>query len=315
MARSSLITELVLNDSFRSLDEATLASLGSELESVHLYSGEILFRQGDPGDSMFVLVRGTLAASLNTTEGKEIVVGNESEPGTTIGEMALVTGQERMVTVRVLNDAELIKLSKAGFNILAEKEPLVAAELAKITAGRWQQAQLAVALSNLLGDVNPAVLNQVQTNLEWRELDRGEVLFERGDQGDAMYIVVNGRLRITSLDQGGHEKILDEIGSGEIVGEFALFTGEPRTATVYAIRKTNLAKLSEPLFAHLVMEHPEAMLRITRKIISRHPSSMRISTMEALNSFNIALLPISKDVTLDEFSRQLAESLGSLAGL
>jgi CRP-like cAMP-binding protein len=165
MARSSLITELVLNDSFRSLDEATLASLESELESVQLSSGEILFRQGDPGDSMFVLVRGTLAVSLNTAEGKEIVVGNESEPGTTIGEMALVTGQERMVTVRVLNDAELIKLSKAGFNTLAEKEPLVAAELAKITAGRWQQAQLAVALSNLLGDVNPALLNPVQTTL------------------------------------------------------------------------------------------------------------------------------------------------------
>jgi hypothetical protein len=51
------------------------------------------------------------------------------------------------------------------------------------------------------------------------------------------------------------------------------------------------------------------MIQITRKIISRHPSSLRVSAPESMSAFNVALIPAGQDVPLDEFTQQLAEIL------
>ena len=309
MSETTLLAHLASNDLFKDLDQATLKALEIELKLYHLNKDDVLFKQGDYGDSMYVLIRGRLVVRMQTADGREIVVGEETEPGASVGEMALITGQSRVVTLFAGSEADLVKLSKVGFELLVKEQPHILTGLAELAARRWRQTQLAVVLANLLGEFDAIALRDLQIGLEWQQLPHGQILFNQGDPGDAMYIVVNGRLRIVATHPDGSESELDEIGAGEIVGEFALITGEPRTATVYAIRETHLARLSQPFFTRLVASYPQAMMQISRKIILRHPSSLRASAAESISAFNVALIPANQDVPLDEFTQNLAESL------
>jgi len=309
MPTNRLVTYLASNDLFKNLDEAALSTLEGELELVQLAEGETLYRQGDPGDSMYVLVHGRLGVRSRDAHGREMVIGEEAEPGTSVGEMSLVTGQARVVTVYALSAVELVRLSKEGFDRLKEERPHILADLAETTAPRWQRVQLARVLTNLLGELDTAALLDLQTELEWQQLSHGEVLFHRGDPGDATYIVVNGRLRIAVTRPDGTERVVDESGPGDIVGEFALLTGEPRSATVYAIRETNLVKLTPPVFARLLERYPHAMMHIARIIISRHKRSLRPTPAPPTRATNLALIPASQGVPLSEFAHRLAEHL------
>ena len=309
MPEKSLVTYLVTNDLFKSLDEQTLKGLEEDLKLVHLSEGEILFQQGDPGDCMYVHIQGHLGVRMQDPQGREMVIGEETEPGVSVGEMSLVTGQARSVTVYTISEVELVRLSKEGFDRLVEKHPQILSELANITAPRWQRIQLAVALTDLLGEIDTAALLDLQAELEWQQLAQGEFLFHQGAQGDATYIVVNGRLRVSATRPDGTQYVIDESSPGDIVGEFFLITGEKRAASVFAIRETTVVKLTPELFTSLLERYPHAMMHITSILIDRHKRSLRLSRAQRTRAINFALVPANPEVQLTEFTHQLAENL------
>jgi predicted acylesterase/phospholipase RssA/CRP-like cAMP-binding protein len=284
--------------------------LETELETVHLAPGEALYEQGEPGDSMYLLLQGHLAVRLRKADGSEMIIAEESEPGMSVGEMALLTGQPRLVTVYAVTDAELIRLPKEGFDRLAEAYPQAVAKFAHtVMMPRWQRVQLALVLTDLFGELDAAALLDLQAELEWQQLERREVLFQRGDPGDAMYFVVNGRLRVVATRRDGSERVVGEVGPGEVVGEFALLTGETHTSTVYAIRETDVFKLAQPVFTKLLDRYPQAMMQIARVIIRRQRRSLRLTRAEQSRSLTLALVPADPEVPLGEFAHHLAESL------
>ncbi|MEM9394792.1 MAG: Crp/Fnr family transcriptional regulator [Pseudomonadota bacterium] len=72
----------------------------------------------------------------------------------------------------------------------------------------------------------------------------GEVLFEEGDIGDALYAVVKGGLEISVLSPDGRKLLLDVMRAGDLLGEIALFDPGVRTATVTALEPTHLRKIA-----------------------------------------------------------------------
>jgi predicted acylesterase/phospholipase RssA/CRP-like cAMP-binding protein len=295
---------------FGSPDVFTRHGLETELELVHLPPGKALYEQGEPGDSMYLLLKGHLAVRLRKADGSAMIIAEESEPGISVGEMALLTGQPRLVTVYAVTDAELVRLSKEGFDRLADEHPQEVAKFARaVMMPRWQRVQLALVLTDLFGELDAAALLDLQAELEWQQLERREVLFQRGDPGDAMYFVVNGRLRVVATRRDGSERLVGEVGPGEVVGEFALLTGETHTSTVYAIRETDVFKLAQPVFAKLLDRYPQAMMQITRVIIQRQRRSLRLTRAEQSRSLTLALVPADPEVPLGEFAQHLAGSL------
>ncbi|MBL8112559.1 MAG: cyclic nucleotide-binding domain-containing protein, partial [Acidobacteria bacterium] len=77
-------------------------------------------------------------------------------------------------------------------------------------------------------------LSALEPFLAFTEREAGETLFEKGDGGDALFVVDHGRLAAFTPERVG------EIGSLGIVGEGSLLTGAPRSATVKALRRTRL---------------------------------------------------------------------------
>ncbi|HVO92683.1 MAG TPA: cyclic nucleotide-binding and patatin-like phospholipase domain-containing protein, partial [Terriglobales bacterium] len=165
-------------------------------------------------------------------------------------------------------------------------------------------------LSNapILQAVDNAALEDLLPELEWVHLAGGQTLFRAGESGDSMYIVIAGRLRISMTGSNGAEEILREIGPGESVGELALLTGNPRSATVRAIRDSILARFSRGAFDAIVRHHPDAFSRLTAQIAGRQSLGKEGGTSRR-NIRTLAILPLDSELPVHDFIRKLIEAL------
>jgi len=130
--------------------------------------------------------------------------------------------------------------------------------------------------------------------LETRHLSGGEWLMQEGDAGDTLYLLVQGRLQAWTgnLDGAAKAKFLGEIMPGDSVGEVSLLTGEPRSASIQAIRDSLLVEINRGMFEKLVHDHPALVLKLAFNVASvLHKSTT--GTQAAVRTLNtITILPL-----------------------
>lgn len=296
---------------FQGLDTAVLNELIVGLRQIQLAAGESLFHQGDVGDSMYVLIEGRLAVAIKDTDGTRHII-DELGPGVSVGEMALLTGQTRAATVYATEPSALLQLSRAGFEQLAAQNPTAIMQFAQAILPRLQRTQLVGVLAAIFGNLSKEALHELQAKLEWQHLSTGEILFHQGDLSHALYIVVNGRLRIAAAASENNQRIIDEVSRGGTVGELEVLTGEPRSATAYAIRDTNVVRLPKSSFEHLLERYPQAMMRIARHVIARLQPKIDSPAPTTRSIATFAVIPISDNVPLRDFAGRLVDALGAL---
>ncbi len=96
----------------------------------------------------------------------------------------------------------------------------------------------------------------------------GEVIIKQGDPGNGLFVVVSGRLRV-SVAAGGIERVLHDLGRGAIVGEIALLSDRSRSATVRAVRDSDLLLLRLPVFTSLAERRPALLTGMARLLVDR----------------------------------------------
>jgi NTE family protein len=172
---------------------------------------------------------------------------------------------------------------------------------------RYFQELLLSQLRGFLGDAEPGTLELLLPHLQWLELAGGETLMSQGDPGDAMYVLVSGRLRALMAGEDGQPRVVREIPRGQVVGEMSLFTDAPRSATVMAVRDSVLVRLERAAFRHLLSTNGLVSISLTRQIIER------LSTQDAPappdRPVTIGLLPITDGLDVRAFAERLAEPL------
>ncbi len=119
---------------FGSLDQATRLELARQLEPAHVPAGEVVLRQGDPADGLFLLVSGRLRVSV-AAGGAELVLYDLAR-GAVIGEMALLADRPRTATVRAVRDSDLLVLRVSSFMSLAERSPALLAGMVRLLVDR-----------------------------------------------------------------------------------------------------------------------------------------------------------------------------------
>ena len=123
-------------------------------------------------------------------------------------------------------------------------------------------------LGHLFQELNNDALLKILDAGEKQQVDAGVYLFKQGDIENSLYVVLSGRLRAVMQDKTG-TNILGDIGEGEPTGEFALFTNEPRMASVLAIRKTIVLKINKQEYLNLVSQNPAFAGMLTNFLIKR----------------------------------------------
>jgi NTE family protein len=162
----------------------------------------------------------------------------------------------------------------------------------------------------LFRDLDAVLVGELTDAIEWLTLPGGVTLFEDGDVPDALYFVINGSLGAYQVTPDGHRRLVGRVTSGESVGEMALISGKPRSATVVALRDTELARLPRIAFERLMLSHPQGLLRICQLMVQRLDSSQR-QTRGALRARpkTIAIVPNDPSADAPTFAAQLTAHL------
>ncbi len=169
-------------------------------------------------------------------------------------------------------------------------------------------AMLVSGLARIFGDFNQDMLRHVLPRVLWVELGGGELLFRQGEVDESLFFVISGRLRAFTVDEAGARNVLGEIARGETVGEMAFFTGEPRTASVSAVRDSVLARFSKEVFRELLLAYPLVSLNMTRQVIERLKRATH-ARQAVSKPVTIGILAITRKVDALAFATSLAERL------
>jgi predicted acylesterase/phospholipase RssA/CRP-like cAMP-binding protein len=314
---------------FQGLGQGILELLAAEADWVGLESGDFLFKKGDPSDAMYLAVTAGLAVwieqevvvgSADTKEaGEESVitmteadgttlVAKEIDQGETIGEMQFLTSGKRTANVSALQDTNVVRVRYDALEFLGDQKMVFLEHLSRIVRKRLQFNQLATILPKLFGVLTADELEDIVERADWFEVQRGETLFSQGDVGDSFYILLSGRLGIAVVGEGGERKLVSEVMAGEILGEMALLTEESRSATVYAIRNSNLFRLSKSEFDRLLEKYPKFLSQINRVLIERLRVSIGSKRKTEPTSV-IAIVPTSPNTATEDFARHLSQAL------
>lgn len=95
-------------------------------------------------------------------------------------------------------------------------------------------------------------------------LDTGDVLFEQGDEGDALFVITQGALEFSILSAAGRKLSLDMMRAGSIFGEISLFDPGPRTATVTATEPSRVRRVRNRDILEQIQQHPELAADLIR---------------------------------------------------
>ena len=159
----------------------------------------------------------------------------------------------------------------------------------------------------LLDSIEPHLLDAIAKEFEWFSLPGGQLLFSEGDTDDSMYVVLSGRLGAFLHGDDDKEILIRQMPAGETVGEMALLSGEPRSATVVALRDTELARLSKAAFSRLIDQHPKALRFITDLLVRRLRQPPRLApTAQAART--AAIFPLDRDLAASGFARSFANA-------
>lgn len=115
-----------------------------------------------------------------------------------------------------------------------------------------------------------------------RTFPRHTVLIHEGDEGDSLFIILSGRVKVYASNEEGKEFVINFLGPGEYVGEMGL-DGEPRSASVMTVDPTTCAVVPGAQFRDFVRAHPEFAWHLVEKLIHR----VRTST-ESLKSLALS---------------------------
>ena len=158
----------------------------------------------------------------------------------------------------------------------------------------------------LFTGIGREALQALAATLHWQQLPAGELLFDQGDNADALYLLIYGRLIALHEMPNGDWRHVGSVVSGHAVGETALLTDRPRNARVVALRDSELLRLDRADFEALLAQHPQPMLRLARAALRRYSEDQQQPPLPRC----FAVLPATPGVDVASFARDFAAALG-----
>jgi CRP/FNR family cyclic AMP-dependent transcriptional regulator len=133
--------------------------------------------------------------------------------------------------------------------------------------------QTMTAAADPFAPLHDEVLRGIAASGVVRAFPRSTVLINEGDVGDALYVLLSGRVKVYSSNEAGREFIIDFHGPGEYVGEMTL-DGAPRSASVMTVEPTTCAVVNRAQFRDFLLAHPDFAMHLIDRLIHR----LRVTT-------------------------------------
>lgn len=121
----------------------------------------------------------------------------------------------------------------------------------------------------LLNGMSQQAVHDFNAMVRTTKRRRGEWIFVLGDSADSIYLLREGRIKITALAEGGHEVLHEIIGPGEIFGDASLILGIPRTTSAQALESLLLCEIRRKDFETLLSMYPELSFHLLKSVVVR----------------------------------------------
>ena len=121
----------------------------------------------------------------------------------------------------------------------------------------------------LFSALDDAEASSLRESMVLVKVSKGNTLFKEGDDGNRLYVVLEGKLKLGITSNDGRENLLSILGPGEMFGELSLFDPGPRTATATAVTDARLLSLAHDQVIGWVSEHPKVSLQLLGRLAQR----------------------------------------------
>ena len=219
---------------------------------VRVYApGEMIIRKGDAGDSMFVLVEGTV--DIPVGEGALFHI----DAGSFVGELGLVMGRRRVSDVLASKEGTTaIEIPRnAALKLIASSETARKQMMDTIVLRKMQ--------TFLSSDLTHEDLIEVLETYEVVEFARGDTLMKEGEDAESVFIIQSGSCAISRII-AGRPVVIDYLPAGSVVGEASLISDGKRNATVRAAVGVEALKIDANVFKALLGRSPRLRAFVRR---------------------------------------------------
>jgi len=239
---------------FSELSKESLARLIGKVELVPVPAGEVLFRQGDASDALYVVAEGAVAV---ISEGPPRVQLTRLGEGEFFGEIGLMTNAPRRATVEALEDAQLLRIDLSVIGDLVEDEPRVLQVLLRFLRDRL--IDNLVHTSPLFEPFAGEERATLAARFRFLEVEPDAVLIEQDERAAGLFVLLSGRAEVVRSD-GGEQRRLATLDIGDLFGEMSLLTHEAAVATVRTVGKCFALQLPGEVFREIIMTHPQVLM-------------------------------------------------------
>jgi ATP-binding cassette subfamily B protein len=258
---------------FSLLGEHATGRLVQQLEMVSFAIGEIILREGEPGDCAYLIYSGKVRVFKQGRDGKPLLLGTLSA-GDLFGEYALLHHQARSASVLAADDVLLLRIGQADFDQLLHAHPELATYLDRLM--RQRAASNFLRLATFLGALPARQVVALLDQLQECRFPRGEIIVREGEVGDHLYILKSGEAKVLR----GETQVLAYLGEGDYFGERALLLGEPRFASVVTLTDVDAFRLSREAFESLLPTAPQLQEQLRRRLEHYHRGTELASKLE-----------------------------------
>ncbi|HTT70502.1 MAG TPA: cyclic nucleotide-binding domain-containing protein [Anaeromyxobacteraceae bacterium] len=237
---------------FSDLSHEAFVALAHRLTLHRVPEGEVVVREGEVGTSFFVIAAGRVRVE-RAAPGGPLALAELGE-GAFFGEMALLSGAQRVASVVALEGCELLEIRADVLEELSRAHPHVAASLTKF----YRQRLLANALatSPLFRPFGRDDRIALMWRFRNREVPAGEVLVREGERADGLFVILSGEVDVTKGGAGGEVLHVARLAEGDVFGEMSCLSKGPASATVTARRPATLLVLPRADFDEAVLSYP-----------------------------------------------------------
>jgi len=251
---------------FSELPREVFAPVVRALRVLRLGDGDLVIREGEPGVAFYLVATGQVRVYARGGLGREIERTRLHE-GALFGEMALLTQQPRTASVAVIEEADVLELSRESLTLLTAEVPSLAVALDKFARERLLKNLLAT--SPLFRPFNRQQQMDLIRRFDGHEVAPGTVIIREGDAGQGLFVVLAGEMEVVKREADaqagdavpgagdhGAEIALARLRAGDVFGEMSLLANQPTTASVRAVRPSTILFLAREYFQRLVQALP-----------------------------------------------------------
>jgi CRP-like cAMP-binding protein/Fe-S-cluster-containing hydrogenase component 2 len=243
---------------FAGLNPLQLRETLLESEVHALKSGAVVFRRNDYTNTFYTILRGHVGIQINPADVTQVI---KLGPGAFFGEMGLISGRRRSATIVAADNCVLFETPRRTILKLIQSVDSVRRTLDQASISRQLQTHLAPGVP----------IEELKPLVEGARIVRfkpGEVIFQQGDKGDDMHLIRSGSCTV-SMRVAGRDVVMSYVPSGNYIGEMALLSDAPRSATVKSAHTTETIRIDGQAFKDLLERQPELKARVEAKFRQR----------------------------------------------